>query len=290
MKEGGSEPIEPLIVGPGGTFWAEPAAPGPQTCPQPIVQDAVETDASDFFAKAAQPVQPAAAESFDTPVMTPAMPTAQPESPAAAVTPEMPAMPIQPAVPAAPARVSAENAVAMRGTPDEDGWISITSEPVEEKDISTLVAAAMEKPAASEQAAAAAPVDETEPVDTYQYQYPPIELFAKIAGRDRPRRAGRAESHAQKLVDTLESFGVRTRVLDISRGPSVTRYEVQPMAGVKISRITSLADDIALNLAVADVRMEAPIPGKPAVGIEVPNHKRPRCISAACSRARAFCA
>ena len=61
---------------------------------------------------------------------------------------------------------------------------------------------------------------------------------------------------------------------DISRGPSVTRYEVQPMAGVKISRITSLADDIALNLAVADVRMEAPIPGKPAVGIEVPNHKK----------------
>ena len=75
-------------------------------------------------------------------------------------------------------------------------------------------------------------------------------------------------------MDTLESFGVRTRVLDISRGPSVTRYEVQPMAGVKISRITSLADDIALNLAVADVRMEAPIPGKPAVGIEVPNHKK----------------
>ena len=82
------------------------------------------------------------------------------------------------------------------------------------------------------------------------------------------------KANAQKLVDTLESFGVRTRVLDISRGPSVTRYEVQPMAGVKISRITSLADDIALNLAVADVRMEAPIPGKPAVGIEVPNHKK----------------
>ena len=170
VKEGGSEPIEPLIVGPGGTFGQNPLRPAPRPAPQPIVQDTVETDASDFFAKAAQPVQPAAAESFDTPVMTPAMPTAQPESPAAAVTPEMPAVPIQPAVPAAPARVSAENAVAMRGTPDEDGWISITSEPVEEKDISTLVAAAMEKPAASEQAAAAAPVDETEPVDTYQYQ------------------------------------------------------------------------------------------------------------------------
>ena len=269
VKEGGSEPIEPLIVGPGGTFGQNPLRPAPKPAPQPIVADAVETDASDFFAKAAQPVQPAA-ESFDTPVM----PTVPPEAPAAAIPLEMPAAPIQPAVPTAPARVSAENAAAMRSAPDEDGWISITAEPVEEKDISTLVAAAMEKPAASEQAAAAAPVDETEPVDTYQYQYPPIELFEKSQDETDPGAQEELKANAQKLVDTLESFGVRTRVLDISRGPSVTRYEVQPMAGVKISRITSLADDIALNLAVADVRMEAPIPGKPAVGIEVPNHKK----------------
>ena len=269
VKAGGSEPIEPLIVGPGGTFGQNPLRPAPGPAPQPIVADAVETDASDFFAKDAQPVQPAA-ESFDTPVM----PTVPPEAPAAAITPEMPATPIQPAVPTAPARVSAENAAAMRSAPDEDGWISITAEPVEEKDISTLVAAAMEKPAVSEQAAAAAPVDETEPVDTYQYQYPPIELFEKSQDETDPGAQEELKANAQKLVDTLESFGVRTRVLDISRGPSVTRYEVQPMAGVKISRITSLADDIALNLAVADVRMEAPIPGKPAVGIEVPNHKK----------------
>ncbi len=274
VSEGGSEPIEPIIIGPGGTFGQDPLRPAPRPAPQPIVQDAVETDASDFFAKAAQPVQPAAAESFDTPVMTPAMPTAQPESPAAAVTPEMPAVPIQPAVPAAPARVSAENAVAMRSEPDEDGWISITSEPVEEKDLNTLVAAAMEKPAAGEQAAATAPAEEPEVVETFQYQYPSIELFEKSAEESDPGAQDELKANAQKLVDTLESFGVRTRVLDISRGPSVTRYEVQPMAGVKISRITSLADDIALNLAVADVRMEAPIPGKPAVGIEVPNHKK----------------
>ena len=276
VKEGGSEPIEPLIVGPGGTFGQNPLRPTPKPAPQPIVQDAVETDASDFFAKPAESAQPEA-ETFDTPVMTPAMPTAQPETPAApagAATPEMPAVPIQPAVPQAPARVSAENAVAMRGAPDEDGWISITSEPVEEKDISSLVAAAMEKPAASEQAAAAAPVEETEPADTFQYQYPPIELFERSPDESDPTAQDELKANAQKLVDTLESFGVRTRVLDISRGPAVTRYEVQPMAGVKISRITSLADDIALNLAVADVRMEAPIPGKPAVGIEVPNHKR----------------
>ena len=75
------------------------------------------------------------------------------------------------------------------------------------------------------------------------------------------------------MVDTLKSFGVQTRVINVSRGPAVTRYELQPSAGVKISRITGLADDIALNLAAAGVRIEAPIPNKPAVGIEVPNKK-----------------
>ena len=78
-------------------------------------------------------------------------------------------------------------------------------------------------------------------------------------------------SNATLLVDTLASFGVQTRIVDISRGPSVTRYELQPSAGVKISRITGLADDIALNLAAGGVRIEAPIPNKAAVGIEVPN-------------------
>ena len=79
------------------------------------------------------------------------------------------------------------------------------------------------------------------------------------------------KSNAARLVDTLRSFGVETRITDICRGPTVTRYELQPSAGVKISRITSLADDIALNLASAGVRIEAPIPNKAAVGIEVPN-------------------
>ena len=277
VKGGGSEPIEPLIVGPGGTFGQDPLRPARKPAPQPIVPDAVETDAADFFAKPAEPVHPAA-ESFDTPVMTPVVPTIQPEVPAEPSAPDAVEMPetaaIQPAVPAAQGHVSAENAVAMRSAPDADGWISITAEPVEEKDISSLVAAAMEKPAASEQAAAQTPVEDAEPVDTFQYQYPPIELFERSPDESDPTAQDELKANAQKLVDTLESFGVRTRVLDISRGPAVTRYEVQPMAGVKISRITSLADDIALNLAVADVRMEAPIPGKPAVGIEVPNHKR----------------
>ena len=252
VKAGGSEPIEPLIVGPGGTFGQNPLRPEPKPAPQPIVQDPVITDAADFFTKPEPPVQP--------------------ETQPVSVSQEIPAVPIQPAVPAA--RVSAENAVAMRGEPDADGWISITAEPVDEKEINTLVAAAMEKPAASEQAAAAAPAEEAEPVDVFQYKYPPIELFERSPEEADTAAQDELQANARKLVDTLESFGVHTKMRDISRGPAVTRYELQPMAGVKISRITSLADDIALNLAVADVRMEAPIPGKAAVGIEVPNHRR----------------
>ena len=77
--------------------------------------------------------------------------------------------------------------------------------------------------------------------------------------------------NAELLVDTLHSFGVEAKITDISRGPTVTRYELKPAAGVRISKITNLADDIALNLAATHVRIEAPIPGKAAVGIEIPN-------------------
>ena len=249
----------------------------PRAIVKPVVPDAVETPAEDFFRKpepgpAPEPgdIAVAPADIAPAPTQTPAMPGLNADAPAVE-EPEFEPIPVRPAE---PHRVSAENAVAFRSAPDEDGWISITSEPVEEKDLNTLVAAAMEKPAASEQAAASAPAEEAEPVETYQYQYPSIELFERAPEETDVGAQDELKANAQKLVDTLESFGVRTRVLDISRGPSVTRYEVQPMAGVKISRITSLADDIALNLAVADVRMEAPIPGKPAVGIEVPNHKK----------------
>lgn len=79
------------------------------------------------------------------------------------------------------------------------------------------------------------------------------------------------EKNSKTLINTLNSFGVKTKIVGVSRGPSVTRYEIQPAAGVKISKITSLVDDISLSLATAGVRIEAPIPNKPAVGIEVPN-------------------
>ena len=106
------------------------------------------------------------------------------------------------------------------------------------------------------------------------YQYPPVSLLTEGGGEVGTSAQNELKMNQERLSDTIRSFGIEARISDVTRGPSVTRYEVQPMAGVKISRITSLADDIALNLAVADVRMEAPIPGKPAVGIEVPNHKK----------------
>lgn len=106
--------------------------------------------------------------------------------------------------------------------------------------------------------------------DNEAYVFPPISLLKSFGESSRAAAAG-AEVTAEHLVATLKSFGVETRIVDISRGPTVTRYELQPCAGVKISKITNLADDIALNLATAGVRIEAPIPNKAAVGIEVPN-------------------
>ncbi len=104
-----------------------------------------------------------------------------------------------------------------------------------------------------------------------EYRYPPVSLLSEPSADNAKNITAELENTANLLVDTLRSFGVESRIINISRGPSVTRYELQPAAGVKISKITNLADDIALNLATAGVRIEAPIPNKPAVGIEVPN-------------------
>ncbi len=106
------------------------------------------------------------------------------------------------------------------------------------------------------------------------YRMPPVSLLSPAKRSARADTTAELKNNADKLVDVLRSFGVETRIIDISRGPTVTRYELQPSAGVKISKITGLADDIALNLAAAGVRIEAPIPNKPAVGIEVPNKQR----------------
>lgn len=104
-----------------------------------------------------------------------------------------------------------------------------------------------------------------------KYEFPPIDLLGKPKVNQRGMTDKDLKETAMKLQKTLESFGVRVTITNISCGPAVTRYELQPEQGVKVSKITGLADDIKLNLAAADVRIEAPIPGKAAVGIEVPN-------------------
>lgn len=112
----------------------------------------------------------------------------------------------------------------------------------------------------------------SEPVK--QYVLPPLDLLNLPKNTNSADYENEQKYNEKKLIDTLNSFGVSTRLVGVSRGPSVTRYEIQPAAGVKISKITNLADDIALNLAASGVRIEAPIPNKPAVGIEVPNKIR----------------
>ena len=104
-----------------------------------------------------------------------------------------------------------------------------------------------------------------------KYVLPPVSLLKPGAGGSNGSSASQLKETALHLQNTLKTFGVNVTVTDISQGPSVTRYELQPEPGVKVSRIVNLADDIKLNLAAADIRIEAPIPGKSAVGIEVPN-------------------
>lgn len=107
----------------------------------------------------------------------------------------------------------------------------------------------------------------------FEYQFPSFDLLNKntSAGINHRNARLQAQEDANRLVATLKSFGVEAKVTNISRGPAVTRYELQPNTGVKISKIVSLTDDIAMSLAAKSIRIEAPIPGKSAVGIEIPN-------------------
>jgi len=108
--------------------------------------------------------------------------------------------------------------------------------------------------------------------DTINYTFPPMELLKKPENAKESKiSSSKLKSNAKLLEDTLASFGISAKVLQVSRGPAITRYELQPAPGVKVSRIVNLADDIALNLAASGIRIEAPIPGKAAVGVEVPN-------------------
>ena len=115
--------------------------------------------------------------------------------------------------------------------------------------------------------------EKDEPKVHKPYRKPPVNLLTKNPGRNFSPMARKAlmNQNAKKLEDVLASFGIAAKVINISQGPSVTRYELQPNSGVKVSKIKNLSDDLALNLAATSIRIEAPIPGKAAIGIEIPN-------------------
>ncbi len=116
--------------------------------------------------------------------------------------------------------------------------------------------------------------EEEEEEQKRAYVMPDVECLAQAQSCGDADIKDELTANANKLVETLRSFNIETKIVDIARGPSVTRYEIQPAPGIKISRIAGLADDIAMNLAASGVRIEAPIPNKAAVGIEIPNRTR----------------
>ena len=113
--------------------------------------------------------------------------------------------------------------------------------------------------------------DEEFIVPVKPYEFPPVSLLERNTERVASGKGPDLREQAKILVDTLKSFGVEAKILEVNKGPTVTRFELQPATGVKVSKIVNLADDIALNLAALSVRIEAPIPGKAAIGIEIPN-------------------
>lgn len=175
-----------------------------------------------------------------------------------------------------PASSAPEEALAVESAP-------LGVEPTSAQELEALqkAAAAMEEETAVEEAreeiSRAVETAEEEREENGRetvYRFPPLSLLEELpvsaAGGDQAE----LQARGQLLVNTLKDFGINTRLSDITSGPAVTRYELEPSAGVKISRITGLADDIALRLATTGVRIEAPIPNKAAVGIEVPNRAR----------------
>ena len=117
-------------------------------------------------------------------------------------------------------------------------------------------------------------LEHTLAVEDENYEYPPVEILGKGTKKNMKGGAKALTEKATKLQRTLYSFGVSAKVENISVGPAITRYELKPAEGVRVSKIANLADDIALNLAAETIRIEAPIPGKQAVGIEIPNKEK----------------
>ena len=149
--------------------------------------------------------------------------------------------------------------------------VPISDEP--DPDLEKLINRAAETKSAADGEAVAEPEEEEKPsVQKPLYILPSIDLLTAPSARSNSAEAAaEMREKADTIVNTLDSFGVKVKIRNIYRGPSITRYEIQPGAGVKVSKIKGLEDDIALSLAAQGVRIEAPVPGKAAVGIEVPN-------------------
>ena len=187
------------------------------------------------------------------------------------VMPETMAIP-QPAVMTQPAAIREMQPVRMSPVPDQD--IKIHKEGVDETPVSQISrprpVAALAPESGSANPGIQKEVNQQQKQIPKKYSFPPINLLQKgsSAVNDSTQEL---KDTAMRLQQTLSTFGVKVTITDISQGPSVTRYELQPEQGVKVSKIVGLADDIKLNLAATDIRIEAPIPGKAAIGIEVPN-------------------
>ncbi|NLL79147.1 MAG: DNA translocase FtsK [Clostridiales bacterium] len=166
-----------------------------------------------------------------------------------------------------------EHTIHQRNSMEEAGSMAETESASKEpqKTSDRPKAILKQPPANGVDPAIADTVDKSVQAQPKQYYFPPLSLLHKSDKKGAGDTTRQLKETAAHLQQTLATFGVKVTVTDISQGPTVTRYELQPEPGVKVSKIVNLADDIKLNLAATDIRIEAPIPGKSAVGIEVPN-------------------
>ena len=251
------------VDGEEGAFTGNPLAEEPHSAPAASAAPAIPTIGGSFS------VNEAVSNAWNSGRPISDVLNAQPAAPVPQAAPVVPTASVAAAVSAQP----------QQPTGTESSFVVPQRGEAAHLQVSTSVGNSASAPISSPPSAAKADPNamnlaamQAEPVEPYCY--PSLNLFNATRPDDEAGAAREMKKNADILVNTLDSFGVKTTMLDICRGPSVTRYELQPQAGIKVSRITSLADDIALNLATAGVRIEAPIPGKPAVGIEVPNKIR----------------
>lgn len=231
------EPIYDFVKESEEEAWAEePSVEEPQIPEEKQEEPAVRKEEPDIYDHIFGQAQPEAAE---------------PEE-------EIPVVMAAPAFEIEPVMEMEEEAAAADVPAAEELPEETAEQPEEEMDAEERTA---EVPAAAE-------LPEEKP-----YVFPPLELLGKDPGTGGMGSKAEMLENAKKLENTLRSFGVEAKVIQISKGPTVTRYELSPSQGVKVSKIVNLADDIALNLAASGIRIEAPIPGKAAVGIEVPNQE-----------------